>query len=101
MESNRKYAQAISGHISWIKEKITNSQDGIVTIKVREFAKEMGPDFEIKNDDSIYWGLKYVFFHEGISVELGTDNDRENVLKMRTKSVEDKLIQHVYRDSQM
>jgi len=86
-----KYAQAISGHITWIKERIANSQDGIVTIKVKELARKMGSDFEKKSDTSIYWALKYVLFYEGIIVDMGTHDDGEKILKMRTKVAGDEL----------
>ena len=86
-----KYVQAISGHIIWIKERIANSQNGIVTIKVHELAKKMGSDFEKKSDASIYWALKYVLFYEGIFVDMGTHDDGEKILKMRTKVAGDEL----------
>lgn len=86
-----KYAQAISAHITWIRERITNSQDGTVTIKVKELARKMGPDFEKKNETTIYWALKYVLFYEGIIVDMGTHDDGEKILKMRTKIAGDEL----------
>lgn len=86
-----KYAQAISDHIGWIKERITNSQDGIVTIKIRELAKKMGPEFEKKDVTSVYWALKYILFYEGFVVDMGTQEEGEKVLKIRIRKSEDKL----------
>lgn len=94
-EKYGKYAEAISRHIEWIKEQIGRTKDGHVRMKVNDIAKEMGPDFVGKDERSTYNGLKYVLFHEGIYVELGTHKDGDKLLIMRLATDADRLPQHL------
>lgn len=90
-EKYAKYGIAIHKAVPWIKENITNSKDGLVRVRTNDIKKEMGGEFLRKNDSSIYWGLKYVLFQEGIVVETGTHTSGEKLLLMRNASDDDEL----------
>jgi hypothetical protein len=53
----------------------------------------MGPEFEKKTDKSLYYGLKFVLFHEGIIVDIGSHIDNGRLFIMRKATPEDKLPQ--------
>ncbi len=90
-EKYGKYQIAIQGSVPWIKEAISKSKDGTIRIKTTDLAKEMGGDFPKKNPTSIYWGLKYTFFHEGVVVDTGTHKSGDKLLLMRLATEDDKL----------
>lgn len=84
-----KYKNAIQPHVAFLKESITGSKDGSIRVRVEDLAKSMG--MTGKHETSIYWGLKYVLFGEGIVVTTGQTKDNEPVLIMREKTEGDKL----------
>lgn len=86
-----RYAQAIGSELMWIKDAITRSEDGKIRIKIRDIARSMGPEFEKKQDKAIYWGTRFVLFHEGIVVAPGKDKANEDLLVMRMATSEDVL----------
>lgn len=90
-EKYGKYALAIAPQVEWIKEQITSSKDGTIRAKSVDVQKLMGTNFEKKNPQSIYWGLKYVLFNEGVVVETGTHVSGDKLLVMRFGTEEDKL----------
>lgn len=90
-EKYGKYAVAISKSVPWIKEEIEKSKDSVIRIKNSDIRKEMGGEFIKKNDTSIYWGLKYVLFQEGIVVETGTHANGNKLLLMRLANDNDRL----------
>lgn len=90
-EKYGKYAVAIQKHVSWIKDQIAGSKDGTIRIRAADMAKEMGPDFAKRNTTSIYWGLKYVLFNEGIVVDTGTHKGGDKLLVMRLATESDVL----------
>lgn len=90
-EKYSKYAVGIQKSIPWIKEEIEKSPDGMIRVKNEDIRKEMGGEFVKKNDTSVYWGLKYCLFQEGIVVETGTKNTGEKLLFMRLADNEDRL----------
>ena len=90
-EKYGKYGIAIQKTVPWIKEQIAGSKDGVIRIKTVDLSKEMGGDFAKKNPTSIYWGLKYVLFNEGIVVDTGTHKSGDKLLVMRLGTEEDKL----------
>ena len=90
-EKYGKYAIAIQKNVQWIKDQISGSKDGVIRLKAADMAKEMGPDFAKRNPTSIYWGLKYVLFNEGIVVDTGTHKSGDKLLLMRFGTEEDKL----------
>lgn len=90
-EKYGKYAIAIQKNIPWIKEQIKKSKDGFIRVKNEDIRKEMGGEFVKKNETSVYWGLKYVLFQEGVVVESGTKDTGEKLLIMRLADNEDRL----------
>lgn len=90
-EKYGKYAVAVQKSVSWIRDQIAEAKDGVIRIKAADLAKEMGGDFAKKNPTSIYWGLKYVLFNEGIVVDTGTHKSGDKLLLMRLGTEEDKL----------
>lgn len=89
----KKYFEAVDkiGMIKWIKENIEKRYDRIVVAKISDVAKEMGPTFEISHFTTLYSGLKYVLFQNGIVLGLGVHKDGDRVFIMREKTLEDKL----------
>lgn len=90
-EKYGKYAQAIAKDVAWFREQIGLSPDEKIRLKSRDIATEMGPEFVKKSDTAIYWGLKFVLFHEGLVVDSGTAKDKSRLLVIRTATPEDKL----------
>ncbi len=90
-EKYGKYAVAIQKHIPMIRQLIADSTEGVIRIKATDMGKEMGGEFAKKNGTSIYWGLKYVLFQEGIVVDTGTHKSGEKLLVMRQGTSEDRL----------
>ena len=90
-EKYGKYAAAIQKHVSWIKDQIESSKDGVIRIKTTDMGSEMGGEFAKKNPTSLYWGLKYVLFNEGIVVDTGTHKSGDKLLIMRLGTPEDTL----------
>ncbi len=68
-EKYGKYAVAIQKVVPWIKDEISKSKDGTIRLRTVDLGKEMGGEFAKKNATSLYWGLKYVLFNEGIWVD--------------------------------
>jgi hypothetical protein len=90
-EKYGKYAIAIQKHIPWIKEQIANIPEGVIRVKASDMGREMGGEFVKKNPTSIYWGLKYVLFQEGIVVDTGTHKTGDKLLIMRLGREDDRL----------
>ena len=86
-----KYAVGIQKTIPWIREQIAEAPDGIIRVKNEDIRNEMGGEFVKKNDSSVYWGLKYVLFQEGIVVDTGTKKTDEKLLIMRIANDDDHL----------
>ena len=84
-----KYKNAVAPHIGFLKEGIGGAKDGSIRVRVADLAKAMG--MTGKHETSIYWGLKYVLFGEGIVVTTGQTKDNEPVLIMREKREGDVL----------
>lgn len=90
-EKYKKYGIAIEKCIPWIREEIEKSKDDTVRVRNSDIRKEMGGEFVNKNETSIYWGLKYILFQEGIVVETGTHKSGDKLLMMRLANDDDKL----------
>lgn len=84
-----KYADAIRPHVAFLKEGIENAPDGHIRVRVSDLAKTIG--MTGKHETSIYWGLKYTLFGEGIVVTTGQTKANEPVLVMRARVEGDKL----------
>jgi hypothetical protein len=88
-EKYSKYRSAIAPHVAFLRDGIEGSKDGNVRVKVEDLAKAMG--MTGKHETSIYWGLKYVLFGEGLVVTTGQTKANEPVLVIRKKKEGDKL----------
>lgn len=86
-----KYIKAIAPQLDWIEQEIEHSKDGTIRMKVADIAKEMGKDFTTKHETSIYWGLKYSLFQDGIVVDMSSHKDGGKILVMRQATEEDRL----------
>jgi len=90
-EKYAKYAQAIAKNIRWIKQQVNESPDGKIRLKVSDVKKDMGQAFEKLSDKAVYWGLRFVLFHEGLVVETGAHKDGDRLLMIRMGTPNDKL----------
>lgn len=90
-EKYAKYAVGIQKSIPWIREQIEKSPDGKIRVRNEDMRNEMGGEFVKKNEGSVYWGLKYVLFQEGIVVDTGTRNTGDKLLIMRIANDDDRL----------
>lgn len=88
-EKYAKYKSAVAPHVAFLKEGIAAAKDGSIRVRVTDLAKAMG--MTGKHETSIYWGLKYTLFAEGIVVTTGQTKDNEPVLVMREKQEGDVL----------
>lgn len=84
----RKYADALAPHIDSIKRKIANSKDGTITMKAINMAKKLG--MLNRHKTSVYAGIKYILFYEGIIVATVTV-DGESMFVMRERNDKDRL----------
>lgn len=90
-EKYGKYVDHLKKHIEWIKENVRESKDGHIRMKVKDLAKEMGPEFVERDERSIYNGVRYVLFNEGIVVDFGAHKDGNKLLIMRLATDADQL----------
>jgi hypothetical protein len=93
-----KYRLAIQKIVPFLKESI--EANGTIRAKTEDIKKEMGGEFAKRHGTSIYWGLKYSLFHEGIWVTTGKHNDGSEVLVMRDATPEDKLPDSLLKGSE-
>ncbi len=84
-----KYKNAIAPHLGFLMTGIAAAKDGSIRVRVVDIAKAMG--MPGKHETSMYWGLKYVLFAEGLVVTTGQTKDNEPVLIMREKKEGDVL----------
>ena len=84
-----KYRMGIQNVLPFLKENIESSET--IRMKVDDFKKEMGKDFVNKHGTSIYWGLKYTLYNEGIWVTTGKHKDGSDMLVMRAATSDDVL----------
>jgi hypothetical protein len=78
-----KYAEAINSHVPQLKEQI--AKHNVIRVRISDIANEMGGEFTKKNATSIYWGLKYVLFDQGIVVGNATHKTGDKLLVMRKR----------------
>lgn len=84
-----KYKNAIVPHVEFLKDEVAKSKDGNIRILVTDLAKIL--NMTGKHETSIYWGLKYTLFSEGLVVTTGQTKNNEPVLIMREKKYDDVL----------
>ena len=96
------YTKAIAPHLDWLKEQIAESDDGMIRIKLADFANECGMkmkkvvsgkavDGTGLDPVSVGWGFKYALYHAGIVFTTGKVDDGQPVLIMRMKIEGDEL----------
>lgn len=83
------YAKAVAPIVPYLKEQIAESKDKSIRIKTADIAVQMG--LGKKHETSVYWGLKYVLYQEGIWVTTGQTKSEEAVLVMRDATENDVL----------
>jgi hypothetical protein len=66
--------------VPWINEKLEEAKFREIKARARDVAKEIG--LENKSDTTIYTGLRFVLFFEGIDVSI-TNDGRENFLVIK------------------
>ncbi len=84
-----KYSQALGNHIEWIVENIKNSKDGCIRIRTNDFIKKLGSNFAVDHYRSIFTGLRYALFNEGIIIEIEKYID-DDIFIMRFANSNDK-----------
>ena len=88
MNQNEKYAAftgAINKEISWIKQEIEKGPDKTLRVRAKDMANRLGPMFEKLDEMTIFWGVKYALFPEGIIVDSGREKVTEAYLLIMKK----------------
>lgn len=85
-----KYREGLGPHVDWFKEEIAKSPDGKVRIKNSDILKIVGKGIG-KNPTSVYWGVRYTLFQDGLAVSQGTHKNGEDLLVIRTAKDDDIL----------
>lgn len=88
-ERYSKYKNAIAPHVEFLKDEVAKSKDGNIRVLATDLAKTL--NMTGKHETSIYWGLKYVLFAEGLVVTTGQTKSNEPVLIIREKKEGDVL----------
>lgn len=84
-----KYSEAIKPFLPELKAEIEKS--GTIRLLSKDFAKQMGKEYEVLNPTSFHWGLKYSLFKAGIVLDIGTYKKGGKVLIMRARTDKDEL----------
>lgn len=90
MSQDEKYAVYIGAtnrDISWIKQEIENSSDKILRVRIKDMATRLGPMFEKLEEMSIFWGIKYALYPEGINIDTGIEKDTNARLLVMKKRI--------------
>lgn len=96
-EKYSKYVKAFGKIADWIKESISESNDGFVRLKSADLAENMGLKLRLNEKEeglsstALYWGTKYAAFHEGLVVTTGETKIKEPILIFRLKTDKDEL----------
>lgn len=86
------YAMAIAPYVRQIRDDINKSPEKKAIYRSIDIAKKMGPEYEKKHETSVYQGLLFVLFYEGIFVQQSTKTDSgESLLIMRFATEQDIL----------
>lgn len=83
------YAEGLAEHLDDIKEGIEASLENRVIVDTDELAELMG--MTGKDPKSIYWGVKFVLWTEGIAVGTATRTDGSHLLVFREPKPGEKL----------
>jgi hypothetical protein len=85
-----KYKEGLEPHIGWFKEEIGKSVDGKIRLRHSDILKMIGNGVG-KNPTSVYWGVRYTLFQDGLAVSQGTHKDGSDLLVIRTANDDDTL----------
>lgn len=85
-----KHSEALGNHIEWIIENIKDSKDGHIRVRINDFIKELGHNFARKHYTSIFVGLKYALFKDGVIIDIGKHIDGDDIFIMRFVNNDDK-----------
>jgi hypothetical protein len=85
-----KYKEKLGPHIEWFKDEIAKSKDGKVRIRNSDILKIIGNGVG-KNPTSVYWGVRYTLFQEGLAVSQGTHKDGDDLLVIRVAKDDEML----------
>lgn len=85
-----KYKEGLGPHIDWFKAEIEKSADGKIRLKHSDILNLIGNGVG-KNPTSVYWGVRYTLFQEGLAVSQGTHRDGSDLLIMRMAKDDDTL----------
>lgn len=66
--------------VPWINEKLEEAKFRDITARAKDIAKELG--LENKSDTTLYSGLRFLLFFEGIDVSI-KNNGKENFFEMK------------------
>ena len=88
-ERYSKYKNAIAPHVEFLKDEVAKSKDGNIRVLATDLAKTL--NMTGKHETSIYWGLKYVLFAEGLVVTTGQTKSNDAVLIIRERKEGDVL----------
>jgi len=88
-ERYSKYKNAITPHVEFLKDEVAKSKDGNIRVLATDLAKTL--NMTGKHETSIYWGLKYVLFAEGLVVTTGQTKSNDAVLIIRERKEGDVL----------
>lgn len=84
-----KYRDALNPKLEWVKDEIKKSPDGFIRMKTKNLGEELG--MSSKHETTIYWGVKYTLWKEGVVVNTGITKGGEKLLILRMKTEDDKL----------
>lgn len=85
-----KYAKAVKSIVPWLDEKIADSPDGTIRVRIKDIAKEIG--LESRTEYAIYWGLRFALFkNHNIYSDMKSDSQGNKILVMRIKREDDRL----------
>jgi hypothetical protein len=85
-----KYKEGLGPHIGWFKEEIGKSTDGKIRLRHSDILKMVGNGVG-KNPTSVYWGVRYTLFQDGLAVSQGTHKDGSDLIVIRMANDDDIL----------
>lgn len=93
-----EYKKAIQKTLPNINKSIASAGGKEIKFKINDIVNVLGENFKDKNPASIYWGLKYVLFYEGIVVRTESQMGEIVMLIMRRAGPTDVLPKSLARD---
>jgi len=78
-----RYRTSIKSILPWLKKQIEESESGDIVVDPVEVGKDMGSDFDNLGAKTLFWGLKFALYFEGIECYLSTGRRCEIYITMR------------------